>query len=83
MNNLIRGNVFDAKVVLGMTIDEANTFVAQNIVYCELNDTCTEDQKITQVCDKGYKDLRIDPGNIRLRVTINPYGNITEINGLG
>lgn len=83
LNNLFHGNVTDSKVFLGMTIDEANEFVKHNIVYKELNYLNREDEKITEICDKGLKDLRLSKGNMRLNVDTNSYGKITKINELG
>lgn len=83
MGNIFHNNVCDSKVFLGMTIDEANEFVKTNIVYWELNDSNKEDEKITEICDKGFKDLRLSKGNMRLNVDTNSYGKIIKINSLG
>ena len=71
LSNFIKGNVCDSKVFLGMTIDEANEFVKNNIVYWELNDSNKEDERIIEISDEGLKDLRLSKGNMRLNVDTN------------
>jgi hypothetical protein len=75
----------DSNVFMGMTIDEANSFVTNHIVYYSKEERVTNDQskRITEVCVGDYKDIRRSPGNLRLRVETNPYGKIDKIKYVG
>lgn len=79
-SELVIGEKCFSKVVIGMTIKEANEFVFNNEVYYEQleNNSYTNEDRITEVYDQH---IRCDPGGRILRVTTNSYGNITSVDG--
>jgi len=77
------GNEFDSNVLLGKTMDDANEFVKKNIVYFKKTDSNNIDHRITEVCNEGLKDLRIEPGRMRLNVNTNRWDKIYEISHIG
>lgn len=83
LTDAITGDEFGADILMGQTIDEANSFIKKKIVYFQKNDKNEISQRITEVCDGGFKDIRDRPGNMRLKVETNTYGKIVEIVSLG
>ena len=70
--NFSNADVYDANIVIGMTIDGANDFVNNNSVW-------TKTRRVTSVYDQGFDQgsKRIVAG--RLRVITNQDGIIVKL----
>lgn len=91
MGNLFIGStreniIYDATIVIGKTIEDANKFVKYNTVYwskedCEVDD---KNNRITYVeAQKGYEDIVDIPGLMRLNVIMHSDDTIARLLKIG
>jgi len=82
ISDVVNVNKFDSNILMGQTMDEANSFIKNNRVYLNKTGTNIMNDRITEVCIENLKE-RDEPGRMRLNVETNSYGIITKILYLG